>query len=80
LSALPTIAVGRISVSQSMGETGAIATTDPAPAAALIRDGETDLIAVGRSLLANPDWCDIVRAGKWHDLKAFDKRMLKTLD
>ncbi len=80
LSTLPTIAVGRVSVSQSMGETGAIATTDPAPAAALIRDGETDVIAVGRALIANPDWCERVRAGKWHDLKAFDKAMLKTLD
>lgn len=79
LSGLPTIAVGRVSVSASMGDAGTVETTDPAPAAALIRDNEADLIAVGRALIANPDWCDLVRAGKWRDLKAYDKGMLEQL-
>ncbi|MCA9294213.1 MAG: hypothetical protein KDA20_10405 [Phycisphaerales bacterium] len=80
LSNLPTIAVGRVSVSASMGDAGEVQTTDPAPAAALVRDNEADLIAIGRSLIANPDWCDLVRAGKWRELKAYDKGMLEQLD
>lgn len=79
LSGLPTIAVGRISVSASMGETERVETTDPAPAAALIARGEADMLAVGRSLIANPDWCHKVRAGHWRELKGYSKDMLAEL-
>src|SRR5690606_24438224 len=49
---MPTVAVGRVSVSASMDEGAAVQTTDPAPVADLITRGEADLIAVGRSLIA----------------------------
>mgnify|MGYP006274836967 CR=1 FL=1 len=79
-SGLTTVAVGRVGVSTSMNE-GAIAeVTDPAPAAALIKDGEADLVAVGRGLIANPDWGPKVKAGRWADLNPYSREMLETLD
>lgn len=40
---------------------------------------EFDLVAVGRALLANPDWAEIVRAGDLAALKPFSKEMLRQL-
>jgi 2,4-dienoyl-CoA reductase-like NADH-dependent reductase (Old Yellow Enzyme family) len=81
-SGLPTIAVGKVSVTLGMdeayGETPD-ATADPAPAIALVDRGEVDLLAVGRALIANPDWVKIVRDGSWRDLEPFHKGMLRTL-
>lgn len=41
---------------------------------------EFDLVAIGRSLIANPDWSNIVRAGKINQLKVFNPEMLASLD
>ncbi|MEO1129111.1 MAG: 12-oxophytodienoate reductase [Planctomycetota bacterium] len=79
LSGLPTIAVGSVSLSSGMDQ-GAPAVTDPGPAAALIDEGEADMLAVGRALIANPNWAHIVRAGQWQDLRPYDVAMLETLD
>ncbi|MEO7331898.1 MAG: NADH:flavin oxidoreductase [Minicystis sp.] len=40
---------------------------------------EFDLVAVGRGLLANPDWAEIVKAGDLAALKPFSKDMLRQL-
>lgn len=40
---------------------------------------EFDLVAVGRALLANPDWAALVQAGEFAALKPFDKSMLRSL-
>lgn len=40
---------------------------------------EFDLVAVGRALLANPDWAARVRMGDTEGLRAFSKEMLGTL-
>jgi 2,4-dienoyl-CoA reductase-like NADH-dependent reductase (Old Yellow Enzyme family) len=77
---MPTVAVGRVSVSASMDEGAAVQTTDPAPVAGLITRGEADMIAVGRSLIANPRWCDIVKEGRWSELVPYTREMLETLD
>lgn len=41
---------------------------------------EFDLVAVGRALIANPDWVNQVSNGKFDTLTAYNKDMLKTLD
>ncbi len=46
----------------------------------LMERGDFDLIAVGRALIANPDWANLVREGREKELKAFDKEMLYSLD
>lgn len=42
--------------------------------------GDFDLVAVGRALIANPNWPKIVRSGETSDLSAFSKELLATLD
>ncbi|MBZ0253887.1 MAG: hypothetical protein K8I02_11165, partial [Candidatus Methylomirabilis sp.] len=41
--------------------------------------GEFDLVAVGRALLANPDWGNKVRDGKEADLRPFEPASLAEL-
>lgn len=41
--------------------------------------GEFDLIAVGRALIANADWAELVRRGEF-ELLTFDKSMLTSLE
>ena len=80
LSGLPTIAVGRVSVSASMGQSESVETRDPEPAASLIARGEADLIAVGRSLIANPDWARLVQEGRWRELRPYSRELLERLE
>lgn len=40
---------------------------------------EFDLVAVGRALIANPDWANKVKAGQFEQLKAYHKEALKSL-
>lgn len=48
---------------------------DPSEAARLVREGHADLISLGESALANPDWPNLVASGK--PLNSFDIGMLK---
>ncbi len=40
---------------------------------------EFDLVALGRSVIANPDWPKLVQAGRFDELKPYEKRFLETL-
>jgi 2,4-dienoyl-CoA reductase-like NADH-dependent reductase (Old Yellow Enzyme family) len=40
---------------------------------------EFDLVAVGRALIANPEWANLVREGRGDELRAFKKEMLASL-
>jgi 2,4-dienoyl-CoA reductase-like NADH-dependent reductase (Old Yellow Enzyme family) len=82
LSGLPVSAAGGVTYSTGIGESlMGVETqlTDPAEAADALRTGDADLIAVGRAMLANPDWAAKVRAGRWQDLKPFRREMLGEL-
>ncbi len=41
---------------------------------------EFDMVAIGRALIANPDWSNKVRDGKASELKAYTKEMLFSLE
>jgi 2,4-dienoyl-CoA reductase-like NADH-dependent reductase (Old Yellow Enzyme family) len=41
--------------------------------------GEFDLVAIGRSLIVNPDWPKLVRRGALDELKPFQKDVLQEL-
>ncbi len=82
LSGLPTIAVGKISVTLGMDETRGRSDNriaDPTPAIEMVERGEVDMIAVGRALIANPDWVPIVRAERWRELTAYEASLLTEL-
>jgi 2,4-dienoyl-CoA reductase-like NADH-dependent reductase (Old Yellow Enzyme family) len=78
LSGLPAIAVGRVGLS-APGPDGGRSVEDPAPAARLIEEGEADLVAVGRALIANPDFCALVAAGRWRELRAYSPLLVNEL-
>ncbi|MEQ9463495.1 MAG: hypothetical protein RJQ10_07520 [Haliea sp.] len=44
-----------------------------------MRAGEFDLVAVGRALIANPDWVQLVQADQLARMKAYRKENLATL-
>jgi 2,4-dienoyl-CoA reductase-like NADH-dependent reductase (Old Yellow Enzyme family) len=55
---------------------------DPASLDELLRrleNDEFDLVAVGRALIANPEWATLVRDGETSGLHSFRKEMLADL-
>ena len=46
----------------------------------MLGNDEFDLVAVGRALIANPDWANRIQAGELSQLTAFDKTMLASLN
>lgn len=84
LLGLPVIAVGSVTLGNDFKSAGGKILAEPAPEQLdmihqCIERGDFDLIAIGRALLANPDWAHIVRDGRLDDLKAFEKRMIEQL-
>ncbi|MFA5120864.1 NADH:flavin oxidoreductase [Zavarzinia sp.] len=80
----PTISVGSVGLNGTedfiaafRGEGAAVAGLDDL--VARMERGEFDLVAVGRALLANPDWANLVHAGRYADLKAFGPQYLTEL-
>ncbi len=40
--------------------------------------GDFDLVALGRSVLMNPDWPKLIRAGQYGDLRTYDQKIVTT--
>lgn len=84
LSGKPTIAVGSVTLGNDFKS--AQGKQQAAPAPEQIEDlerrlaaGEFDLVAVGRALLANPDWVKLVESGRAAALQPFSRANLDTL-
>jgi 2,4-dienoyl-CoA reductase-like NADH-dependent reductase (Old Yellow Enzyme family) len=78
----PTISVGSVGLSEEFIATYREGTAEVAGIDELVRRMEADefeLIAVGRALIANPDWANKVRDGKMDELVTFKKEMLGEL-
>ncbi len=77
-----TISVGSVSLTEEFIATYREGTAEVAGLDELIQRmeaGEFDLIAVGRALLANPDWANKVRTGSLDKLRTFSKDQLAQL-
>jgi 2,4-dienoyl-CoA reductase-like NADH-dependent reductase (Old Yellow Enzyme family) len=81
LTGKPTITVGSITLDNSMAEMmrgeGSLPKDNLAPLLAGLERGDFDLVAVGRALIANPDWAHRVRNGT--PLVPYSLSMLQTL-
>jgi 2,4-dienoyl-CoA reductase-like NADH-dependent reductase (Old Yellow Enzyme family) len=78
----PTMSVGSVGLTEEFIATYREGTAEVAGIDELIQRMEAeefDLIAVGRALIANPDWANKVKAGKMDELVTYDKEMLNTL-
>ncbi len=84
LTAVPTMTVGSITLDTDFkAEGGKVHAGTAADHIAMIEaglaSGDFDLIAVGRAMIANPDWAALVARGEAHRLKPFDKAGLDQL-
>jgi len=80
----PVITVGSVGLNAVMGlgqALGSAAAADDnlAPLADRLAAKEFDLVAVGRALLADPNWVERVAAGEWDRIVGFDKSALERL-
>jgi 2,4-dienoyl-CoA reductase-like NADH-dependent reductase (Old Yellow Enzyme family) len=44
-----------------------------------IENNEFDVVAVGRALIANPEWPALVKAGRFAELESYSSKMLMSL-
>lgn len=79
----PVITVGSVTLSTDFqGTTVPISDADPTrldELAARVGRGEFDLVAVGRALIANPDWATVVSRGELEALAPYSRELLKEL-
>lgn len=83
LTGKPTITVGSVSLNEDFiaayrskgAETAGIDRL-----LEMLARGDFDLVAVGRTLIVNPDWPNLVRTGKFDQLKSYTPGALATLD
>jgi 2,4-dienoyl-CoA reductase-like NADH-dependent reductase (Old Yellow Enzyme family) len=83
LTGKPTIMVGSITLDQeftrSFRTTETAATTGIDELIERLERDEFDLVAVGRSLIVNPTWPDMIRRGAIEELKPFQRDVLAEL-
>ena len=86
LSGKPTMTVGSIALDTDFittyGDQQPTAQIDPARLDELMRrfnDGEFDMVAIGRALIANPDLPEILREGRIGDIRPYDRELLLEL-
>ncbi len=81
ISGKPVITVGSVGLNTEMVQSlldGEQATpTDISQLMPMLERGDIDLVAVGRSLIADPDWPKKVAAGHFADLRGFTPQVLK---
>lgn len=82
VTGVPTIMVGSVGLNNEMilsfmGD--ASKTTSIIPAIDMVARGEVDLLAIGRGILANPNWPMLVRNGAWDDIKPYVPEMMERI-
>jgi len=82
ISGLPTVSVGSVSLNLDFVTSFTKSEMDFSGLDKLVtmmERGDFDLIAIGRALIANPDWANKVKAGKLDELQPFSPEKLATL-
>ena len=83
LTGKPTITVGSITLGAdlmtSFGSSETIAVTGIEALLDRLERGEFDLVAVGRALIANPEWAMKVKAGTLEEVQPLDRSLLTSL-
>jgi len=84
VTGLPTITVGSIGLDRAdsratRSETVAISSERLLDLNRGVEQGEFDLVAIGRALLANPEWANLVKAGRLSELRPYGADALDVL-
>lgn len=81
LTGKPVITVGSVGLNaemtQSLMDGEKASPTDIAYLIKMLERNDFDMVAVGRSLIADPDWPEKVAAGRFADLRGFTPQVLK---
>ncbi|MET0136752.1 MAG: 12-oxophytodienoate reductase [Sphingobium sp.] len=71
----PTMTVGSVGLESPLGDPGTltgVTTENLRRLMEMVERGDFQIVGVGRALLANPDWADLVREGRWDALRPYD--------
>jgi 2,4-dienoyl-CoA reductase-like NADH-dependent reductase (Old Yellow Enzyme family) len=84
ISGCPVIAVGSVTLGNDFkSEMGKVLANPVADDVARVEEAlvndDFDLIALGRALIANPNWVEIIQSGRLENLKPFSRAMLEEL-
>lgn len=82
LTGKPTITVGSVGLDGEFIASMAGADAGLADISQLVEKmerGEFDMVAIGRALISNPEWPNLVQQGKYDELRAFSKEHEKAL-
>ncbi|GAA2474468.1 NADH:flavin oxidoreductase [Winogradskya humida] len=83
LTGHPVITVGSVGLdvvfTDSLAGQGQPSRTEIQPLLERLERDEFDLVAIGRSLIADPEWPNKVRDGRFDEIKAYENGMLKEL-
>ena len=82
ITGLPTITVGSVTLTDQLLSSSPdpeVATTGLDELLERLGSGEFDLVAIGRALIANPDWPTIVRSGAVDRLRPYNQDALQSL-
>jgi 2,4-dienoyl-CoA reductase-like NADH-dependent reductase (Old Yellow Enzyme family) len=79
LTGKPTITVGSVTLNQEFGASDGAGVAGIDELLERMARDEFDLVAIGRSLIVNPNWASIVRRGAFQDLRPFHRDALQTL-
>jgi len=79
LTGKPTIAVGMVGLGQGDFHYMDQSFEHMATLAHMMERGDFDLIAVGRMLIANPEWPRLMREGRYSELRDFDRSTMGEL-
>jgi 2,4-dienoyl-CoA reductase-like NADH-dependent reductase (Old Yellow Enzyme family) len=80
----PAIIVGSVGLERDLSSAGftpgsSSGAADLGQLLKMFGDDEFDLVAVGRALIGNPNWCDLVRRGEWNNPVAYSAAFLGDL-
>ena len=86
ISNKPVIAVGSIATATDLigslrqGQAGHFSLENLLKSSAIIANKDIDFIAIGRPLIADPDWLQKIQANQFDQIIPFEKNMLQSLD
>lgn len=82
ITGVTTMTVGSVGLESPHKEAGiegpiSVSTSNLSKLAAMMNRGDFDIVAIGRSLLANPDWVQLVSTGQFDRLRPYDASAVK---
>jgi 2,4-dienoyl-CoA reductase-like NADH-dependent reductase (Old Yellow Enzyme family) len=84
LTGKPAIIVGSVGLYRDMSAAGfaigaTAAAADLGRLLEMYEADEFDLAAIGRAMVSNPNWCDIIRDGQWQEARPYSSDQLSQL-